>query len=141
MRTWTTAVFGILLTLAFAACGSSGATSAPASEGPASAASEAPAASNGTGAAACEVVQEVGTVQAKAAGFAFSPDPITISVGDAITWTNGDSAPHTVTLDDGSCDTGQFGQGETGTIRFNVAGTYAYHCAVHPNMKGTIVVE
>lgn len=133
MRTLAIAALGLLLTLALAACGGSGATAAPASE--------APPASEGAGStAACEVVEGAGTVQAQAAGFAFTPDPVTASVGDAITWTNEDSAPHTVTLDDGSCDTGQFGRGETGTLRFNTPGTYAYHCAVHPNMKGTVEV-
>ena len=138
MRMLTTAAVGVMLTLALAACGGSGATVAPASDAPPS---EAPPASEGTGgSAACEVVEEAGAVEAQAAEFAFSPDPVTASVGDAITWTNADSAPHTVTLDDGSCDTGQFGQGETGTLRFNAPGTYAYHCALHPNMKGTVEV-
>ncbi|HET7727802.1 MAG TPA: plastocyanin/azurin family copper-binding protein [Candidatus Limnocylindrales bacterium] len=142
MRTLTTAAVGVMLTLALAACGGTGATAAPVSEAPASQApaSEAPPASEGAGGAACEVVEEAGTVQAQAAEFAFSPDPVTASVGDAITWTNADSAPHTVTLDDGSCDTGQFGRGEAGTLRFNAPGTYAYHCALHPNMKGTVEV-
>lgn len=142
MRTPIRAMAGLLLILVVAACGGSGASAAPTDDGGNTAPSASTASSpSGDGAtAACEVVDAAGAVQAEATGFAFTPDPITAATGEAITWTNGDPAPHTVTLDDGTCDTGEFGQGETGTLRFNAPGTYAYHCAVHPNMKGTIEI-
>jgi len=75
------------------------------------------------------------------ANFAFAPDPVTVNVGDTITWTNNDSAPHTATADDGSFDTGQLAQGDSGDVTFDTAGSFAYHCSVHPNMTGTVVVE
>ena len=62
-------------------------------------------------------------------------------VGDVVGWTNGDSAPHTATMDDGSCSTDTLSQGATGLLVFNKAGTYTYHCKVHPTqMKDFTVV-
>lgn len=141
MRSITTLALAVVLTIAAAACGGGAATSAPGTDAAPSEAASSEAAPSDGAATACEVVEEAGTVQAEAADFAFSPDPITASVGATVTWTNADSAPHTVTLDDGSCDSGQFGQGASATLRFNAAGTYAYHCALHPNMKGTVEVS
>jgi plastocyanin len=66
---------------------------------------------------------------------------VTATVGDVIGWTNGDSAPHTVTLDDGSCDTGNLSQGATGLLVFNEAGTYTYHCNVHPSQMKDFTIE
>jgi plastocyanin len=100
-------------------------------------------AASGAGGGACATAEAdaaaAATVEIK--DFAYSPDPVTASVGDAISWTNGDSAPHTATLDDDSCGTGNLSQGATGALVFSAAGTYPYHCAVHPDqMTGTITV-
>lgn len=72
---------------------------------------------------------------------AFSPSTLTVKVGDKVTWTNQDSAGHSATADDGSFDTGVLAQGQSGSATFAKAGTYTYHCSVHPGMKATIVVE
>lgn len=72
--------------------------------------------------------------------FAFSSASITVKVGDIVTWTNQDSAGHSATADDSSFDTGVLDQGKSGTATFQKAGTFTYHCSVHPNMKGTVVV-
>ena len=73
----------------------------------------------------------------------FSPQPVQGKVGDVIAWTNQDgSIPHTATLDNGACDTGNIGGGATAMLVFNVAGTYTYHCTVHPAMKDyTVVIQ
>ncbi len=73
-------------------------------------------------------------------GFAFDPASITVKVGTSVTWTNEDGAPHTITSDKGDWDSGRIAQGGTYTRTFDQAGTYAYHCAVHPSMTGTVVV-
>lgn len=73
--------------------------------------------------------------------FSFSPDTLTVKVGEKVTWTNKDSTGHSATADDGSFDTGIIAQGQSGSATFSKAGTYTYHCSVHPNMKGTIVVQ
>jgi len=73
-------------------------------------------------------------------GFAYNPASIEVNVGDTVTWTNQDAVAHTVTSDDGAFAEPLPGSGGTATITFNTAGTFAYHCSIHPNMHGTVVV-
>lgn len=75
------------------------------------------------------------------ANMSFSPATITIKVNDTVTWANNDSVPHTVTADDHSFDSGSVASGRSYTRTFDKAGTYPYHCNLHPHMKGTVVVE
>ncbi len=75
-------------------------------------------------------------------GFAFAPATIVIAQGDTITWHNGDPATHTATSNTGAFDTGPVGAGANSTaVPFAVAGTFAYHCSIHPTMTGTITVQ
>jgi plastocyanin len=74
------------------------------------------------------------------ANFAFSPSSITVKAGDSVTWTNNDGTTHTATADGGSFDTGDIGGGSTASVTFKTPGTFAYHCAIHSTMHGTIVV-
>jgi len=73
--------------------------------------------------------------------FAYSPNPVTVTVGTQITWTNQDTAPHTATSDSPGFDTGMLQTGQSGSVTFNQVGTFAYHCSVHPNMHGTVIVQ
>lgn len=73
--------------------------------------------------------------------FAFVPKTLTVKKGTAITFTNQDPVGHTATADDGSFDTGLIAAGESESVTFDKAGIYTYHCAPHPYMKATIVVE
>jgi plastocyanin len=74
--------------------------------------------------------------------FKFAPATLTVKSGAKVAVTNDDSAPHTATADDGhSFDTGTLDQGSTQTISVTKPGSYAYHCSVHPFMKGTLVVR
>ena len=74
--------------------------------------------------------------------FAFSPAEITVKVGDTVTWTNQDSVGHTVTSDDGSfASQNPIAQGGTYSFKFAKAGTYTYHCAVHPSMTAKVTVQ
>jgi len=63
-------------------------------------------------------------------------------VGTQVVWTNTSDAPHTVTSD----TAGVFGspanitQNQTFKFTFTTAGTFPYHCNVHPYMKATITV-
>lgn len=76
------------------------------------------------------------------AGFAFNPKNITVSVGDTITWTNNDSAPHQLRGDNlSTLYSIQMPKGQTYGYTFDTAGTYTYHCTIHPSMKGTIIVK
>jgi amicyanin len=75
------------------------------------------------------------------ADFAFSPQSLTIQVGDTVTWTNLDQVAHTATSTTGAFDSGLFGQNESYSFTFTQAGTYDYLCTPHPTMTGRIVVE
>lgn len=77
------------------------------------------------------------------AGFAYCPSTQTVTAGVEVVWTNIDLAPHTVTYDgpDGRLDSGSMGQGQRWATRFDVPGTYQYHCRFHPGMTGSIVVD
>jgi plastocyanin len=83
--------------------------------------------------------QDTATVEI--ADFTFSPGQITVTAGTTVTWVNNDSAPHTATGDGGEFDTGTINSGGSASITFNTAGTFTYHCEIHPNMTATIVVQ
>jgi plastocyanin len=74
-------------------------------------------------------------------GFAFSPQTVTVKVGDSVTWSNADAQSHTATADDGSFDTGTITSSTPKSVSFSTAGTFAYHCKIHPAMTATVVVE
>jgi plastocyanin len=78
---------------------------------------------------------------------AYDPNPVTVGVGENVTWVNDDLDPHTVTS--GSIgapeagqefDSGYMGPHRSFTHRFDAAGEYDYFCIIHPNMVGTVVV-
>ena len=72
----------------------------------------------------------------------FSPKPIQITVNSTVTWTNGTALTHTATSDTAAWGTGNIAPGATSrAISFQTAGTFTYHCAIHPNMVGTITVN
>ncbi|MCZ7577642.1 MAG: cupredoxin family copper-binding protein [Dehalococcoidia bacterium] len=76
------------------------------------------------------------------ADFAFAPGTVTVSAGDTVTWTNNDAGvPHTVSSDSGGdLASGQLSGGESYQKTFSTAGSYAYHCDIHPSMTGLVVV-
>src|SRR5687767_4947166 len=74
------------------------------------------------------------------ANFAFSPNPVNVKVGDSVKWTNSDGAAHTVTADDNSFGSDSLSDGETFSHTFGQPGPFAYHCDIHPSMKGTVQV-
>lgn len=72
--------------------------------------------------------------------FAFDKQSINIKKGDTVVWANNDSAPHTVTGDNGGPNSPTLNKNGTYSFTFNTAGIFPYHCAFHPSMKGTIIV-
>lgn len=79
--------------------------------------------------------------------FAFVPASVTVPKGTTVTWTNQDPAPHTIVNDATSTiapgqlfSSPSFGKGQTFSFTFNDAGTFAYHCGIHPSMHGTVTV-
>ena len=79
------------------------------------------------------------TTQGTIQGFQFQL-PASVSAGDTITWTNKDSAPHTVTSDTAGVFNVSVPAGESANLTAPAAGTYTFHCSIHPNMKATLVV-
>ncbi len=77
----------------------------------------------------------------------FDPDETIVDVGGAVTWTNTDTASHTVTSGDpsggpdGKFDSSLFAAGKTFSHTFTDAGSYKYFCQVHPWMTGVVTVQ
>jgi plastocyanin len=72
---------------------------------------------------------------------AFAPDELNVAVGTTVTWTNTDSTSHTSTSDATGWDSGIVAPGRQFSFVFQNAGTFSYHCAIHPGMVGTVVVR
>lgn len=73
--------------------------------------------------------------------FVFSPSTLTVTKGTVVTWQNNDGVAHTATSDNGKWDTGSIPSGGSKSISFDSAGTFAYHCTVHPMMTGTVAAQ
>jgi plastocyanin len=74
----------------------------------------------------------------------YSPNPVAVKVGQSVNWLNSDTIAHSAT-DPGVFDTGNIAptsaHGDNGDmVTFSTAGTYAYHCTLHPNETATVVV-
>jgi plastocyanin len=71
----------------------------------------------------------------------FSPASLTIKAGDSVVWKNASDAPHTVTSDTGVFNTPSIlSPNQTFMHTFAQAGTFKYHCNIHPYMQATIIV-
>ena len=91
--------------------------------------------------AAAPVAPARATVQVAIQNFAFSPQMITIAPGTTVTWTQKDTAPHTVTSDTGAWTaSATLSTGQSFSYSFTKTGTYPYHCAVHPTMIASVIV-
>ena len=131
---------GLAVSIVLAACG--GGTSAAPSSAPSAAPSSAASAEPSQGgpvacAPAASDADFAQTVTIK--DFTMNPTSVTIKVGEAVAWTNDDSASHTATMDDVDCSTDSIASGTTAKLVFNVAGTYTYHCRIHASMTGFTV--
>jgi plastocyanin len=76
--------------------------------------------------------------------FSFTTPVITVKPGTAVTWTNHDDIPHTVTADDGpppSFRSHPLDTGDQFARVFDKPGTYHYFCSLHPKMRGTVIVR
>lgn len=89
--------------------------------------------------------------------FSFSPETVTVKVGQVVQWTNNGPSAHTTTSDSGIWNSGSlaapgggtYGNGSMngGTFQFTFsqAGTFPYHCSLHPpslypGFRGVVVV-
>ena len=83
---------------------------------------------------------------------AFNPNPLTVPVNATVHWYNDDDVAaggqyggsngtiHSIVADDLSFISGNITPGRTFEHPFATAGTYPYHCSIHPTMRGTITV-
>lgn len=111
---------GITLALALAGCGGSGAT------GSSSPAAPAPAVT-------VKVVPDPATIGT------FVAPAVTIKAGETVKWDFEDLNPHTVSSATFSSE--PMDKGKSYSHTFAKAGTYMYHCAIHPEMMGTVTVN
>jgi plastocyanin len=79
------------------------------------------------------------TVQIKRTGFV--PATVTINQDDSITWTNTDTIDHQVVANGGSFASPILKPGKSWTRTFRSGGTFRYHDALHPTLKGTVTVR
>jgi plastocyanin len=73
--------------------------------------------------------------------FTFSPAEITVQRGEEVRWVNQDDIPHVVAAADGAYTSPPLDTGDGFARSFAEPGRYEYFCAIHPHMKGTIVVR
>jgi plastocyanin len=67
-----------------------------------------------------------------------------VKAGTTVTWTNNDGATHAIASDTGdpaAFSSDPISSGATYSFTFTQPGTYAYHCSIHPSMKGTVIVQ
>lgn len=82
------------------------------------------------------------TIVGESGANSFSPSPDTVTVGQTVAWHNAAGITHTATANGGAFNTGNIGSGKTsGVITMSTAGSFPYHCSIHPTMTGTLVVK
>lgn len=130
-------------TLLFVACGGGGTTASPTATSLPTATSQPTATATATSqptAAQTATTVKVQIVE-KNGQYSFQPATLTIKKGTQVVWTNMSDAPHTVTSDSSAFNTtSNLSQNQTYKFTFATAGTFAYHCNIHPYMKATITV-
>ncbi|HEY1475276.1 MAG TPA: cupredoxin family copper-binding protein [Pseudolabrys sp.] len=80
-------------------------------------------------------------IEVKIDNFTFNPKQITVKAGDTVIWVNHDDIPHTVTSKTQTFRSKAMDTDDKFSFTFATPGTYAYFCALHPMMTGSIVVE
>jgi plastocyanin len=119
------AALALVLVLLVAACGSGSTnTTAP-----------------GGGTTAVTTPGSGATVHVTMTNRSYDPATLTIKVGDTVTWVNQDAPQHDVVADNGEFKSQLFDKGQSFSFTFTTAGTYPYHCTIHPGMVGTIIVQ
>jgi len=73
--------------------------------------------------------------------YAFAPDPVSITAGTTVVWTNRDEVAHTVVSADKLFSSPELEPNGSFEFTFKKAGTYAYFCTLHPEMKGKAIVK
>jgi plastocyanin len=72
---------------------------------------------------------------------AFEPGLVDVVAGDSVRWGNASVRRHDVTADDGRWASGTLLPGDAFARHFEEPGPVAYHCSLHPFMRGTVAVH
>jgi len=112
----------LLLALGAGSCGSS----SPASPTPAP-----------PGATTITIVSGASTLTTTA----YNPNPITVAVGTTVSFLNSDNTTHTSVSNTGVWSSGNIAPGGRFNTTLTVAGSYPYHCNIHPGMVATLNVQ
>lgn len=116
-----------LLVALLSACGDSNSPSAPSTG----------SATSGTSGTPVSIVSGASTLTTTA----YSPNPLNVTVGTTVTWTNNDNTSHTSTANNGQWSSPLIGAGGQFSTTFTSAGSFTYHCTIHPGMVGTVNVQ
>lgn len=131
----------VALSLGLAACGDSGSDSSTEAEtAPPAGEETAPEETESTESEPAPSGEASKSEKVDIVEFTYQPDPVVVQAGGKVIWQNQDTAPHTATADDESWDTGTIEKGKIGSETFKEAGTFAYFCEIHPDMRGTVEV-
>jgi plastocyanin len=79
--------------------------------------------------------------QIRVQNFQFVPRTLEVAAGQTVVWRNQDDEIHTITSSQGLFRSPALDADEVFSYRFERPGTYAYGCALHPQMRGTVVVR
>ncbi|HUG06121.1 MAG TPA: cupredoxin domain-containing protein [Candidatus Limnocylindria bacterium] len=114
---WTFRAAACLILFALAACGATAAPTPRPNE--------------------VQVIEPAG----REAEWTYAPQELRVAAGTTVTFVNRGRMFHTITSDDEGrpFDLG-IESGKSGTLAFDNVGTFAYHCGVHPQMKGVVRV-
>ncbi|MGZ4335138.1 MAG: cupredoxin domain-containing protein [Gaiellaceae bacterium] len=74
-------------------------------------------------------------------GSSFSPQTVTITAGDTITWVNRDNDTHQIYANQGQFVSPILRPGQRWSFTFRAAGTYHYKDELHPRIVGTVAVK
>jgi plastocyanin len=103
---------------------------------------EAPAIATTSATASAETPNDSTATVVDMANLSYTPAQIDIPVGTAVTWTNSDTVPHTVTAQDrGLLQSGTLNPGDDFSQTFDEPGMIDYFCEFHAGMKGKVVVS
>lgn len=82
-----------------------------------------------------------GTVFVSVKDNLFQPDSLTVQQGGSVRWTNDGKIVHSVVQDSGKWQSPLMSPTTWFDVRFDSLGTFPYHCSLHPEMTGIIIVQ
>jgi plastocyanin len=84
--------------------------------------------------------RQTGMTDVSIVDFAFQPMAIFVGQGETVEWMNTGNAQHTVDSDTEVFESDVLDPGETFSYTFDVSGIFPYHCDIHPQMRGMVIV-